>query len=79
MQQKRNLPQSSRSTTASKPALELPPDRAFVLHLDARTQPLSRLIGRVEHVTSGEKAYVTSVRELVAFLARVVRNRNRAG
>ena len=69
--------------TAASPlkplSLELPPDRTFVLHLDARAQPLRRLIGQLEHVTSGRKTHVTSVRELVAFLAQVLRNRDSAG
>jgi len=53
---------------------ELPPDRAFVVHLDARARPPRRLVGRVEHVTSGRVAHVTSLRELVAFLAEVLRD-----
>jgi hypothetical protein len=50
----------------------LPPDRAFVLHLDARAKPPRRVVGRVEHVTSGRVAHVTSMRELLAFLADVL-------
>jgi hypothetical protein len=50
----------------------LPPDRAFVLHLDARAQPPRRVIGRVEHVTSGRVTHVSSLRELLSFLADVL-------
>jgi hypothetical protein len=67
------------SNTTWKPApLELPPERAFVLHLDVRAQPPRRLVGRVEHVTSGQVAHVTSLRELVTFLAAVLRQRVRS-
>jgi hypothetical protein len=59
--------------TTSGLTLELPPDRAFVLQLDVRAQPPHRVIGRVEHVTSGRVAHVTSARELLAFLADVLR------
>ncbi len=78
MQGKRNLPRSSRSTTAKPPGLELTPDRAFVLHLDARATALRpRRAGRACHLRP--EGDVTSVRELVAFLAQAVRNRKRAG
>jgi hypothetical protein len=50
----------------------LPPERAFVLHLDAHAQPPRRVAGRVEHVTSGRVAHVTSLRDLLAFLAEVL-------
>jgi hypothetical protein len=59
-------------TAANPPPLELPPDRAFVLHLDARARPSERVVGRIEHVTSGKVAHVTSLRELVAFLSEVL-------
>lgn len=55
--------------------MELLPDRAFVLHLDVRARPPRRVIGRVEHVTSGRLAHVTSLGELLAFLADVLRRR----
>ena len=54
--------------------LELPPDRAFVLHLDAHALPPRRVLGRVEHVASGRVAHVTSLRGLVTFLANVLRD-----
>lgn len=73
MERNRKTPRSLPRTTASPAGLELPPDRAFVLHLDVRAQPPRRVAGRVEHVTSGQVAHVTSLRELVAFLATVLR------
>lgn len=54
--------------------LELPPDRAFVLHLDAHALPPRRMLARVEHVASGQVAHVTSLRGLVAFLRDVLRD-----
>jgi hypothetical protein len=72
MQRKPNTPRSHQRT-ASRPALELSPNRAFVLQLDARAQPPRRVIGRVEHVTSGRVTHVTSLRELLIFLADVLR------
>jgi hypothetical protein len=33
------------------------------------------MLGRVEHVTSGQVAHVTSLRGLVAFMAQVLRQR----
>jgi hypothetical protein len=55
------------------------PDRAFVLHLDVRAQLPRRVVGRVEHVTSGQVAHVTSLGELMAFMAKVLRNQVRGG
>jgi hypothetical protein len=68
---------STRNTRRSAPRtsptpLSLPPDRAFVLHLDARARPAKRLVGRIEHVASGKVAHVASLRELVAFLSEVL-------
>jgi hypothetical protein len=45
-----------------------------VLHLAAHAQPPRRLVGRVEHVTSGRVAHVTSLRALMAFLTDVLRD-----
>jgi len=72
MQRKTNTPRSRRRTSPG-PAPELPPNRAFVLHLDARAQPPRRVIGRVEHVTSGRVTHVATLRELMNFLADVLR------
>jgi len=70
----RNTPRSAQRTASNSAPLELPPDRAFVLHLDAHARPSERLVGRIEHVTSGKVAHVTSLRELVAFLTDVLRD-----
>src|SRR5271169_5977594 len=72
MERNRKIPRTS-DTTLRPVAFELPPDRAFVLHLDVRAQPPRRVVGRVEHITSGQVAHVTSLRELVAFLSAVLR------
>jgi hypothetical protein len=77
MQQKRNIPRSSPPSTAKLARFELRPDRAFVLHLDVRAQLPRRVFGRVEHVTSGQVAHVTCLGELMAFMAKVVRNQGR--
>src|SRR6266481_3675531 len=49
-------------------ALELSPQRAFVLHLDARAQPPRRMLGRIAHVTSGRIARFSSLSGLTTFL-----------
>ena len=67
-----NTRRSAQRRASNPPPLELPPDRAFVLHLDARARPSERVVGRIEHVTSGKVAHVTSLRELVAFLSEVL-------
>jgi len=53
-------------------ALRLSPERAFVLHLDARAEPSRRLLGRIEHVRSGRVARITSLRSLMRFLTDVL-------
>ncbi len=77
MRQKRNIPGSFPPRTAKPAQLELRPDRAFVLHLDVRAQLPRRVVGRVEHVTSGQVAHVTSLGELMTFMAKVLRNNER--
>jgi len=74
MGRNRKAHRSSRHTTAKQPPRELPPDRAFVLQLDGRAQPPRHVAGRVEHITSGQVAHISSLRELLAFLAKVLRN-----
>ncbi|PYR41375.1 MAG: hypothetical protein DMF95_31175 [Acidobacteria bacterium] len=74
MARTRNTPRSAQRTASNSAPLELPPDRAFVLRLDAHARPSERLVGRIEHVTSGKVAHVTSLRELVAFLTDVLRD-----
>ena len=59
-------------------ARELPPERAFVLLLDARAQPPGRMLARIEHVTSGRIAHGTSLGELMAFLAEILRDGSEA-
>jgi len=75
--QKRNMPRSS-LPPAAPARLELRPDRAFVVQLDVRAQLPRRVVGRVEHVTSGHVAHVTSLGELMAFMAKVLRNQVRS-
>ena len=77
MKRNRKMSGPSQRTTSKPPAPELPPDRAFVLHLDVRAQLPRRVVGRIEHVTSGQVAHVTCLRELVAFMAKVLRNHGR--
>ena len=73
MPRKPNTPRSRPRTPSTGLALELPPERAFVLHLDVRARPPRRMVGRVEHVTSGRATHVASLHELLAFLADVLR------
>ena len=77
MERTRKIPRSSQRATAKASTFELPPERVFVLHLDARAQPPRRVADRVEHVTSGQIAHVRSLRELLAFLAEVTRHQVR--
>jgi len=72
--QKRTVSGSRREAARGPGPLELPPDRAFVLHLAAHAELPRRVVGRVEHVTSGRVAHVTSLRGLMAFLADVLRD-----
>ena len=77
MQQKRNIPRSFPPPTVKPARLELSPDRAFVLHLDVHARLPRQVVGRVEHVTSGQVAHVTCLGELMAFMAKVLRNQVR--
>jgi hypothetical protein len=65
---------SHRGDDSRSAPLQLPPDRAFVLHLDLHARPPRRMRGRVEHIASGRVAHVTSLGELVAFLTDVLRD-----
>jgi len=65
---------SRRGDDSRSVPLELPPDRAFVLHLDAHARPPRRMRGRVEHIASGRVAHVTSLGGLVTFLTDVLRD-----
>jgi hypothetical protein len=78
MQQKQHIPRSAPPPSAKPAQLELRPDRAFVLHLDVRAQLPRRVVGRAEHVTSGQVAHVTCLSQLIAFMAKVLRNQARS-
>ena len=71
MRQRRNSGRPAADKT--RRSLELSPDRAFVLHLDIRARPPRHMMGRIEHITSGQVAHVTSLHALVAFMAQVLR------
>jgi len=51
----------------------LPADRAFVVQVRAQADPKRDLIvGRVEHIASGEAARFGSAGDLIAFITRVL-------
>jgi hypothetical protein len=57
----------------------LPAQRAFVVQLAATAEVASgRLEGRVEHVVSGQAMQFASLEDLLAFMARVLRQRSPA-
>jgi hypothetical protein len=72
MRQTRKILGSSRATVSTPSGIDLPPDRAFVLQLDSRTQPPRRMMGRAEHITSGRVGHFGSLAELLAFLTNVL-------
>jgi hypothetical protein len=52
----------------------LPRDRVFVVELGSDADPSQgRLVGRVEHVDSGQSARFTTGEEMNEFFARVLR------
>jgi hypothetical protein len=54
-------------------SVRLPPDRAFLVRLDADADPTHGLLfGRVEHLASGERADFTSPEELEGFIKKMV-------
>ena len=54
--------------------------RAFVVQLRAETDVAQgRIMGRVEHVVSGQATYFDALEELLAFLARVLPATGTAG
>ena len=73
MERYRTMARPSRRTAPRSTELELLPDRAFVLHLDAGARPPRHVAGRIEHITSGAVARFRSLRELWAFLEEVLR------
>ena len=77
MRQKRNIRRSSSPQSTKSARLDLRPDGAFVLQLDVHAQLPRRVVGRVEHITSGQVAHVASLGELMAFMAKVLRNHGR--
>ena len=57
-----------------KKSSPLPAERAFVVQVSARAElEQDRWEGRVEHVTSGHAKHFRSREELLAFMARVLR------
>jgi hypothetical protein len=57
----------------------LPAQRAFVVQLAATAEVApGRLAGRVEHVVSGHATHFASLEDLLAFMARVLRQRRPA-
>jgi len=51
----------------------LPVERAFVVQLHATAEVAqARLVGRVEHVVSGQARHFHTLQELLAFMARVL-------
>ena len=61
----------------SDPATDtpLPPERAFVVQLRALGDPRGEvLVGRVEHIVSGETGRFASAAELTEFITRIGRS-----
>jgi hypothetical protein len=53
----------------------LPMERAFVVQLHAETEVAEgRIMGRVEHVLSGQAAHFDMLGELLTFIDRVLRS-----
>jgi hypothetical protein len=51
----------------------LPTNRAFVVQFRAETElERGRVVGRVEHVVSGQATHFASLEELLAFMGRVL-------
>jgi hypothetical protein len=60
----------------SAPTSSLSPHRAFVVQLRAETDVAAgRLVGRVEHVVSGQAATFQTLEGLLAFLAQILAER----
>ena len=53
-----------------EPAPTLPASRAFVVHFS--TGGRSRFVGRVEHLATGRAVHFASLRELLAFVSRLL-------
>ena len=67
MQRTRKSGRADREPAADHGPMQLPSDRAFVLHLDARARPPQFTVGRVEHVMSGRVGHFASLDRLIAF------------
>ena len=53
-------------------APQLPTDRAFVVQFATSADlPQQQVVGRVEHVVSGQSTHFQSLEELLAFIAQV--------
>jgi hypothetical protein len=51
--------------------MTLPPRRTFVVKISAEADPV-HVVGRVEHVTSGNSARFEAIDELGAFIAEIL-------
>ena len=64
----------------TEPERRLPAARAFVVQFAATAEVApGRLEGRVEHVVSGQATHFASLEDLLAFMARVLRQQRPAG
>jgi len=63
---------------AGRSAKQRPTDRAFVIQFDPIEGARSRLHGRVELVSTGEATRFRSLKQLVAFMVAVLRNKTAA-
>jgi hypothetical protein len=60
-------------TTPANRQPPLSPHWAFVVQFRTETEVAQRhMVGRVEHVVSGQAAHFSSLEELLAFMARVL-------
>lgn len=61
------------ATTDALPARRFPRDQAFVVQLGIGTDVTAdRIIGRVEHIASGDTLHFDTAGELLAFFARTL-------
>jgi hypothetical protein len=60
-------------TQASEDIRPLPVERAFVVQLHVEADPVQgRIVGRVEHVVSGQAAHFDTLEGLLRFMGRVL-------
>jgi len=62
----------ARESARYEPAATLPAHRAFVVHFNGQPRARRRFAGRVEHLASGRFTHFGSLRELLAFFARLL-------